>query len=120
MREKAAAKNPNVIVANGDHNNIPFECDYFDFAYMTDVIHHIPDIAVMFIQLARVLKSKAYLCIVTQSHAQIEGRFYTNYFPSTAKVDKKRYPDVGEIIECALSTGFIHSHNKIINQDTFA
>lgn len=98
MREKAIAKNVNITVVKGDHKNIPFEDSYFDFVYMTDVIHHIPDIEMMFKEIGRVLKSGGSLCIATQSHEQIDNRFYVKYFPSTAIVDKRRYPDIDEII----------------------
>jgi ubiquinone/menaquinone biosynthesis C-methylase UbiE len=75
MREKAKAKNTNVIFAAGNHENIPFLDDFFDFVYMTDVIHHIPELDVMFTEIKRVLKASGKLCILTQSHRQIEHRF---------------------------------------------
>lgn len=56
MREKAIAKNPNITVTKGDLENIPFEDNYFDFVYMTDAIHHIPDIEMMFKEIGRVSK----------------------------------------------------------------
>ncbi len=106
MREKAKEKNSDINFVKGDHENIPFEDNYFDFTYMTDVIHHVPDLDMMFAEIKRVLKAKGKLCIVTESHAQIDGRFYVKYFPSTAKSDKKRYPDIDEIIEKAKNNGF--------------
>lgn len=56
MREKAIAKNPKIDFVKGDHEHIPFRDSFFDFAYMTDVIHHVPDLVVMFKELNRVLK----------------------------------------------------------------
>jgi len=49
-------KNPNITVTKGDLENIPFEDNYFDFVYMTDAIHHIPDIEMMFKEIGRVSK----------------------------------------------------------------
>ncbi len=98
MREKAKAKNSNVVFYKGNDKNIPFDNNFFHFIYMTDVIHHIPEIRVMFNELKRVLKSNGKICIATQSHTQIEKRFYVKYFPTTAKVDKERYPDIEKII----------------------
>lgn len=40
MREKALAKGLDVRL--GDHSVIPFDDAFFDFIYMTDVIHHVP------------------------------------------------------------------------------
>lgn len=106
MREKAKAKNRELIIEEGDHGRIPFEAGFFDFSYMTDVIHHVPDMAAMFGELRRVLKTGAKLCIVTESHAQIDARFYNRYFPSIATNEKKRYPDIGEIQRVAVRHRF--------------
>ncbi len=113
MREKAAAKNPAVFLAKGDHEHIPFEDSFFSFIYMTDVIHHVPDIDKMFAEFFRVLKRNGRICIVTESHDQIERRFYVKYFPSTAIADKNRYPDIPIIIEKALKAGFIHIRTDV-------
>jgi ubiquinone/menaquinone biosynthesis C-methylase UbiE len=61
MIEKAAAKN--IDVKKGDHSDIPFDDDFFDFIYMTDVIHHIPDLNTMFTELMRVMKSDGLVCV---------------------------------------------------------
>ena len=42
MREKARQKNTSLNVVEGNHINIPFEEKFFDFIYMTYVIHHVP------------------------------------------------------------------------------
>lgn len=91
----------------GSHESIPFADNYFDFVYMTDVIHNIPDMRIIFKEIGRVLKSGGRLCIVTESHKQIEDRFYVKYFPTTI-VDKGRYPDIDEIINKAQAHIFKH------------
>ncbi|MCE0521355.1 MAG: class I SAM-dependent methyltransferase [Methylacidiphilales bacterium] len=106
MRIRAKEKNPDLIIEHGDHAQIPYPEDFFDFVYMTDVIHHVPNLAHMFQTIRRVLKSQGKLCIVTESHAQIERRFYNRYFPSLAKNEKRRYPDVKEIVHQAEAVGF--------------
>lgn len=113
MREKATAKNPNITFVKGNHESIPFEDNYFDFVYMTDVIHHVPDVGMMFAEIGRVLKNGGSLCIVTESHEQIDNRFYVKYFPSTAIVDKGRYPDIDEIIGKAQGKPLVHIKNII-------
>ena len=113
MREKAVSKNSSVVFSKGNHGHIPFEDNFFDFVYMTDVIHHIPDLGVMFRELFRVLKKEGFLCIVTQSHEQIDKRFYVKYFPTTAIVDKHRYPDIPVIIGDAVKAGFSHIRTNV-------
>ncbi|MGF7059157.1 class I SAM-dependent methyltransferase [Brassicibacter mesophilus] len=105
MRKKAKIKNPNINILKGNHEKIPFENDFFDFIYMTDVIHHVPNIETMFNELKRILKINGKICIATQSHKQIEKRFYVKYFPATAKVDKERYPDIERIILAGQNEG---------------
>jgi SAM-dependent methyltransferase len=122
MLEKAREKNEYVTYKIGQADNIPFENDFFDFVYMTDVIHHVPDINAMFAELRRVLRSPdpklgkpgGVGCIVTQSHQQIEARPIARYFPATAVVDKERYPDIPEIIEAANAQNFTQTKGEIL------
>lgn len=101
MRNIAIKKNQYICVKKGDHRNIPFNSNFFDFIFMIDVIHHIPDLNQMFNELSRTLKNNKMLCIVTESYKQIENRFYNKYFPSLIKNEKKRYPDIDLIIDFA-------------------
>lgn len=101
MLSKARQKNQTIIFKRGEAERIPFEDEYFDFVYMTDVIHHVRDIRQMFSEICRVLKKNGKVCIVTQSHRQIENRPIVQFFPSTAIVDKERYPDIPGILAAA-------------------
>jgi ubiquinone/menaquinone biosynthesis C-methylase UbiE len=107
MRNKAIDKNRNIRILRGDHENIPYADDFFDFIYMTDVIHHVPDLAALFGNLYRKMKNGACVCILTESHEQIESRWYNEYFPSLIPNEKKRYPDIGAIIESAESQNLV-------------
>jgi SAM-dependent methyltransferase len=106
MLEKARSKNPNITFAPGNAAEVPFPDDSFDFIYMTDVIHHVPDLAQMFREIDRVLKPGGKCCIVTQSHEQIDQRPTSKFFPGTAAADKKRYPDIPLIRQTAAANGF--------------
>ncbi|MCD6476302.1 MAG: methyltransferase domain-containing protein [Anaerolineaceae bacterium] len=98
MIRKAIKKNDEIIFVSGHGGDIPFENDFFDFVYMTNVIHFIDDIDRLFGEIQRVLAQGAKCCIMTQSHRQIENRSTAQFFPSTTKIDKARYPDIEEII----------------------
>ena len=78
---------------------------------MTDVIHHVPDISSMFKDFFRVLKQSGKVCILTESHKQIETRFWSAYFPATVTAEKNRYPDIPEIILAAEQWGFTVDEN---------
>jgi len=115
MRARSAQKSRSMDVRPGDHRQIPFDAEAFDFAYMTDVIHHVADMALMFSELWRVLKIGGLLCVVTESHDQIQARFYNRYFPSLAANEKRRYPEVKAILQSALTSGFIHEATEVLS-----
>ncbi len=101
MISKARQKNSQIVFKQANAENIPFEDQFFDFVFMTDVIHHIPDIRKMFSEIHRILKSQGKVCIFTQSHKQIEARPIARFFPGTIQVDQERYPDIDKIIAAA-------------------
>ncbi|MCL1795119.1 MAG: class I SAM-dependent methyltransferase [Oscillospiraceae bacterium] len=113
MREKALAKG--IDVQSGDHLAVPFEDSFFDFVYMTDVIHHVPDIKMMFNEFRRVLKPGGLVCILTESHSQLETRHWVKYFPTTVAVEKKRYPDIPDIATAAKTAGL--DEYKVVTTD---
>ena len=115
MRARAVEKNAALEVKSGDHRSVPFGGDTFDFVYMTDVIHHVPDLSVMFRELWRVLKSGGLLCVVTESHEQIQSRFYNEYFPSMAEKERRRYPEIQSLVQKAIeSGGFLHEETEVL------
>jgi len=113
MREKALEKG--IDARCGDHSMIPFEDGFFDFIYMTDVIHHVPDMRLMFSQFRRVLKRGGLVCILTESYRQLETRFWVRYFPTTVAVEKRRYPDISDITAAAQTAGF--NEHKVVTTD---
>jgi SAM-dependent methyltransferase len=107
MMAKARAKNPGLRIEKGDHGAMPYEDGFFDFIYMTDVVHHVPDLDLLFETLRAKLSTGGLLCIVTESHAQIEARWYDAYFPSLAANEKSRYPDIAELERKAAMAGLV-------------
>jgi len=103
MIGKARPKNRHIVFQKAAAEDIPFEGNFFDFVFMTDVIHHISDIRKMFAETSRILKPQGKVCIVTQSHQQLEKRPIAQFFPGTVSVDQKRFPAIGDIIAAAQS-----------------
>jgi SAM-dependent methyltransferase len=114
MRAQAAAKNPGLAIVEGDHGRLPFADGFFDFVYMTDVIHHVSDLDLLFESLFSKLAAGGRICVVTESHAQIGARWYNAYFPSLAANEKARYPDIAEIAQRASMAGFRVAEPEII------
>jgi len=101
MGLKASHKTKPLTICAGHATHIPFCDNYFDFIYMTDVIHHINNYQHLFTELFRVIKSTGKVCIVTQSHRQIEKRPIAKFFPATITVDQARYPKIDDITQIA-------------------
>lgn len=105
MLAQARQKDGRVSFRTGDAGRLPCPDAVFDLAYMTDVIHHVPDLAAFCAEAHRVLKPGGKLCIITQSHAQIAARPIARFFPGTVAVDQVRYPDIAAIVAAAARQG---------------
>jgi len=116
MIQKAREKSSEIEFKKGDHTSVPFDDEIFDLIYMTDVIHHVPDINAMFKEFYRVLKQTGAVCIVTESHRQLETRFWSAYFPATVAAEKERYPDIPDIVSSAGQCGLFV--DEIVNTDS--
>ncbi len=114
MIDRARNKNSSIVFQQGRAEDLLWSCDFFDFVYMTDVIHHIPDIHRMFHEIHRVLKLKGKVCIVTQSHRQIKARPIARFFPGTVRVDRERYPNIHEILDAAHEAGLLFLKQEVL------
>jgi len=94
MLQKARQKTDRIQLVQSPAESIPFADQSFRFVYMTEVLHHIRDIEPALQELHRILEPEGSICIVTQSHQQIEQRMTSRFFPASAKIDKERYPDI--------------------------
>jgi len=89
---------------------IPFLGNSFGFVFMTEVVHHLPDIDEALRQIYHVLHQGGISCIVTQSHKQIEGRMTSRFFPSTTAIDQSRYPSIISLENSLRDAGFSKVH----------
>ncbi len=112
MLEKAHEKTKRVPMVQSPADVLPFSTETFHFVFMTEVIHHLPSPQIAIEEIFRVLRSEGSLCIVTQSHKQIDGRITSRFFPASANVDKERYPDIDVIEEIMSRTEFIKVSHK--------
>ncbi|MHA1925049.1 MAG: class I SAM-dependent methyltransferase [Candidatus Thorarchaeota archaeon] len=100
MLVEAREKAPQILFIHGSVEGIPLKSNVFDMLFMTEVVHHLPSMDDAMREMSRVLRIGGRLCIVTQSHKQIEERMTSRFFPATVDIDKKRYPDIPEIEQC--------------------
>jgi ubiquinone/menaquinone biosynthesis C-methylase UbiE len=111
MLRKAQEKAPGLRFIQSSAELLPFLDSVFGFVFMTDVVHHLPDLVSTLSEVHRVLNRGGLVCIVTQSQKQIEERMTSKFFPTTAAIDKARYPSISEIEKAMLDLGYIHVHS---------
>ena len=107
MLEAAKHKAAEIQFVQAPAENLSFQEKTFDLVFMTEVVHHLPRLDPAIMSMHRVLRAGGRLCIVTQSHAQIDNRMTSRFFPASANVDKGRYPDIPVITRCLEDHGFI-------------
>jgi ubiquinone/menaquinone biosynthesis C-methylase UbiE len=112
MLVEAREKESPISFIHASANCIPFRPGSFDMLFMTEVVHHLPRMDDAMQEMGRVLRSDGRLCIVTQSHKQIEERMTSRFFPATIAIDKKRYPDIPEIEECMKQNSLTNTWSK--------
>jgi ubiquinone/menaquinone biosynthesis C-methylase UbiE len=106
MLERAREKSRQVPLIQAPADILPFASETFHLVFMTEVIHHLPNPVLSITDIYRVLRNSGSMCAVTQSHDQIDGRMTSQFFPTSASVDKERYPDIDAIEAFLLHAGF--------------
>ncbi len=106
MLGKAREKTQHLPLIQASADCLPLLDESIHLVFMTEVVHHLPDIPTTLKEIHRVLERGGSFCIVTQSHEQIDRRQTSRFFPSTARIDKERYPDINEIEQLLLVAGF--------------
>jgi len=100
----------------GSADSMPLADASADLVYMTDVVHHVPDLEAMFREISRVLAPGGLVAIASQSHAQIEGRVVARFFPETAEADKRRYPTQARLAEAAAPAGIAFLGDEVYGE----
>ena len=86
MRKIAAQKNPSATIVEGNHEAMPINIQ-FDSIYCTDVIHHIDNLRILFLNLFKISKPGTLLCICTESYSQLKEKYWNRYFPEILNID---------------------------------
>jgi ubiquinone/menaquinone biosynthesis C-methylase UbiE len=106
MLREASAKSHSLPLLQSPADALPFSDESFEFVFMTEVVHHLPNVDKTINEIFRVLRTSGSLCIVTQSHRQIKDRMTSRFFPTTIEVDQARYPDIDVLEDSMHSAGF--------------
>lgn len=107
MLKVAREKSLDIICANIDNSQLPFQDNSFNAVIAAYVIHQISNITSLFSECYRILRDGV-LVLLTSSHKQIENQHpvVKQFFPSFIKIDKGRFPDIHKIDNFLNSAGF--------------
>ncbi len=116
MLKKASKKSLQVLCGDADHSILPFKDYSFDLVIGAFIIHHIKNRMALIRECYRILNNGAFV-LITCSHDQIENLHpaIKDFFPSLIAIDKKRFPDLTELVDSFKSAGFKRiKHDELI------
>ena len=111
-------RTPSIQVREGSASALPLPDESADAAWLSLVIHHIPDLEVAAHEIRRVLRAGAPVLIRQGFPGRLDGVELVRWFPETARaVDS--YPSVSDTSEAFAAAGF---HQEALEQvrETYA
>jgi ubiquinone/menaquinone biosynthesis C-methylase UbiE len=108
MRAEAArdGSHPRVVYRDGAADVIPAIDGEFDVAFLSMVIHHVPDPAACARELYRVVKPGGLVFIRNTFSGRLDGVPHYQFFPAVRAVDETRLPRVEHIRDAFGASGF--------------
>jgi ubiquinone/menaquinone biosynthesis C-methylase UbiE len=123
MRGEALRKGlpSSIQVVGGRAERIPLKAQSCHCAWLSTVLHHIPDVRVCARELRRVLSLHGAVLIRNSFGDRLEGVHWLRYFPAAQRVAARRWPSVESTVEAFRSEGFdvdtLQSVSEIASED---
>lgn len=119
MRAVAEAANasPRVRYLAGDAEHLPLEDGLYCAAWVSTVIHHIPDLAAAAAEIRRVLAAGAPLLIRSAFPGRTAGISLFRYFPEAAAV-VETFPSIEAVERTFGGAGFVFEGVSAVPQET--
>jgi ubiquinone/menaquinone biosynthesis C-methylase UbiE len=101
------SRHPQVRFLTGSAEHIPLADNACDLAWLSQIVHHLPDVDAAAREIARVLTESGVLIVRNNFSGRLVGcaRYY-EFFPTGLAVDEKRHPSVEHIQACFHRHGF--------------
>ncbi|MFE1772732.1 class I SAM-dependent methyltransferase [Streptomyces sp. NPDC059008] len=96
---------PAVRYMSGAAENVPAPSDAFDVAFLSRVIHHLPDRPRAARELARILRPGGVVIIRTTFRERLDAVVY-DYWPQLRSADERRFPGEAELLADFATAGF--------------
>jgi ubiquinone/menaquinone biosynthesis C-methylase UbiE len=108
MRREAVAKRlpPKVALVGGNAERIPLKDGSCACAWLSTVLHHIPDLEACASELRRVIRMDGAVLIRNSFGDRLDGIHWLDFFPAAKQLAAKRWPTVGETAQAFGTAGF--------------
>jgi len=108
MRDDAerGSAHSRVVYRDGTADSIPAADGEFDFALLSMVIHHVPDLDGCARELRRVIRRDGLVFIRNTFSGRLDGIRHYEFFPSARAIDEARLPRVERVREAFEARGF--------------
>jgi SAM-dependent methyltransferase len=108
MRNEAAGKGlrPTVVLVGGEAEHIPLRDGSCACAWLSTVIHHIPDLEACASELRRVITTDGAVLIRNAFGDRLEEIQWLDFFPSAKEIAAKRWPTVDATAQAFGTAGF--------------
>src|SRR5690348_3552428 len=103
MREQIPQK-PAIQVLEGDATALPLPDESADAAWLSLVIHHVPDLGAAAREIRRVLRPDAPVLIRQGFPGRLDGIELVRWFPETARI-VDTYPSITEVCDAFAAAG---------------
>ena len=108
MRDAAArgSAHPRVVYRDGPAASIPASAGEFDLAFMSMVVHHVPDLDACAAELHRVIKPGGSVFVRNTFSARLDSVPLYRFFRSARAIDEARLPRVEQVRDTFRAHGF--------------
>ena len=108
MRDEAerGSTHPRVVYRDGSAASIPATAGEFAFAFMSMVVHHVPDLAGCAREVYRVVKPDGLVFIRNTFSGRLDSVPLYRFFPSARAIDEARLPSAEQVRVAFEAHGF--------------
>ncbi len=93
MLARAREKAPDALLVRGVAEQLPYRDERFDRVFCVNAVHHVPDRARFFAEVARVLRPEGGLLVVGLDPSAGRDHWWIyDHFPETRRLDLERHP----------------------------
>lgn len=95
-----------VFIINADINSYPFKSKSVEVAFMTFVLHLLPNPVTAILEIKHILQPNGKLFIITYDIDDLANSIYHKYFPKFSLLDNKRFVSENKFFKLIKGCGF--------------